>query len=48
MRGLEPKSQLGEVICYRHKDEGELVNFLKDESHSIDICNCGSVWWGEP
>ena len=47
-RGLELKSRLCEAICHRGKKEGELVNFMSDPSHSIDVCNCGSVWWGEP
>ena len=47
-RGLNPKTvKLGEAICYKNKKEGELVNFLEDEAHSIAFCNCGSAWWGE-
>ena len=47
-RGLQPKSRLGEAICTREKKEGELVNFMSDPNHTLDVCNCGSVWWGEP
>ena len=48
-RGFDSETVvLGEVICYKNKKEGELVNIFEDKAHSIDFCNCGSVYWGEP
>ena len=41
-RGLELKTKLGEAICGNN-----LVNFLEDDSHSLNNCNCGSAYWLE-
>ena len=38
---LELKTKLGEAVC-----ENKLANFLEDSNHSIDKCNCGSVYYG--
>ena len=39
--GLELKTKLGEAVC-----ENKLVNFFEDLNHSLDNCNCGSVYYG--
>ena len=38
---LELKSKLGEAVC-----QNKLVNFFEDPDHSLDKCNCGSVYYG--
>ena len=38
---LELKTKLGETVC-----ENKLVSFFEDPNHSIDKCNCGSVYYG--
>ena len=38
---LESKTKLGEAMC-----ENKLVNVFEDPNHSIDKCNCGSVYYG--
>ena len=42
-RGFEERTKLGEAIC-----QNNLVIFFEDEEHTLDKCNCGSAWWGEP
>ena len=39
--GLELKTKLGQAVC-----ENKLVNFFEDPDHSLDKCNCGSVYYG--
>ena len=39
-KGLEEKIKLGEAIC-----KNKLVNFFEDLEHTINKCNCGSLYW---
>ena len=39
-RKLELKTKLGEAIFGNN-----LVNFLEDDNHTLNNCNCGSVYW---
>ena len=38
---LELKTKIGEAVC-----ENKLVNFFDDSNHTLNKCNCGSVYYG--